>query len=608
MPKTYRSYSALYDRINKAPDKKLTYIGLAVILCSAGLLVYYAFYGLSAPDESFYITVPYRFMLGDRPFINEWHVSQLTAILQYPFVFLFLKVTGGTEGIILYFRLLFILFQTALSCVMFLKLKSRGFFPSLIAALLFNLYVPVGILSLDYYTLSMLPFAVIALILIFSDNITAPKLALCGTLYACAVLAQPSFAAGYLIWFILTAVFAVIRKQPHKLLTFRSLLWATAGIIPVFIVFCVFIFSKLTPAEFLSALPNIWRNEEYSSKTLLVGFPDFFVYLCKIFSWGLAAMALALILVIIDKQRQQRALIRISGAFIASAVSLVFAVIYAIKQTSSIPLLHLPFIVSYVGIIAYILLRNKDKRLLALWVSGVVYFFLLGLTSEAMAFVGSYGLVLSAVSSVFMICSLCSELIREPDAKKSAKKKTKKNAPRLSPVIMSLLLFMTVLCIHSGLMLSRDLVDFEYDREPLTKTVSVARGPYKGIRISPEEDRVYNDILNDIEFIDSLTDKKYSVFSNNPWHFLASGRLPLNFSLWYMYNGLLLDAYKDYCDYVNEQPEYIYIVNKNLMYDKAGESTRIDNEMEFINSNYDYDMTQLNAGLLIKTRTGDSAE
>ena len=47
-------------------------------------------YGLGLYDEAFYLTIPYRMCQGDKLFLNEWHVSQLSALLQYPLMKLYL--------------------------------------------------------------------------------------------------------------------------------------------------------------------------------------------------------------------------------------------------------------------------------------------------------------------------------------------------------------------------------------------------------------------------------------------------------------------------------------------------------------------------------------
>ncbi len=45
-------------------------------------------YGLGGSDEAFYLTIPHRLTLGDSLFYDEWHISQLSSVLVFPFVYI----------------------------------------------------------------------------------------------------------------------------------------------------------------------------------------------------------------------------------------------------------------------------------------------------------------------------------------------------------------------------------------------------------------------------------------------------------------------------------------------------------------------------------------
>ncbi len=66
-------------------------------------------YGYANIDEAFYLTIPYRMIQGDGLILHEWHLSQLSGLLLYPAVSLYLLIIGGTEGILFHFRILFTL-------------------------------------------------------------------------------------------------------------------------------------------------------------------------------------------------------------------------------------------------------------------------------------------------------------------------------------------------------------------------------------------------------------------------------------------------------------------------------------------------------------------
>lgn len=67
------------------------------------------FFGIDFTDESFYVAMPYRFLLGDRPFIDEVNITQTAALLLYPFTKVFYLLTNKLDGLVLYVRLLYFL-------------------------------------------------------------------------------------------------------------------------------------------------------------------------------------------------------------------------------------------------------------------------------------------------------------------------------------------------------------------------------------------------------------------------------------------------------------------------------------------------------------------
>jgi hypothetical protein len=62
--------------------------------------------GADVSDESFAIALPYRFALGDKPFVDELSIQQTTGVMLAPFVWVYVKIMGGPTGIVLYSRFL----------------------------------------------------------------------------------------------------------------------------------------------------------------------------------------------------------------------------------------------------------------------------------------------------------------------------------------------------------------------------------------------------------------------------------------------------------------------------------------------------------------------
>jgi len=68
-------------------------------------------YGLDLDDEGHLLAIPWRWALGDRPFVDEQHLVQVAALPVYPFVKLWALAGGGDAGgLVLYGRHLYLAF------------------------------------------------------------------------------------------------------------------------------------------------------------------------------------------------------------------------------------------------------------------------------------------------------------------------------------------------------------------------------------------------------------------------------------------------------------------------------------------------------------------
>ena len=95
---------------------------MIISICSIVLLIR-SFYSFSWSDESFYLTIVHRFWLGERIFQDEWYTTQLSTPLLLPFYSFFEWITGGNEGIYLYYRIIYWGISTVTAFLIFFKLK-----------------------------------------------------------------------------------------------------------------------------------------------------------------------------------------------------------------------------------------------------------------------------------------------------------------------------------------------------------------------------------------------------------------------------------------------------------------------------------------------------
>src|SRR3990167_1511710 len=87
------------------------------------MVVYSLYFGVTPYDEAFYISMPYRFILGDRPFVDEYNISQTAGFFTLPFIKGYLYLKGSTEGIFLFARYLHFFCCILLFGLVFLTFK-----------------------------------------------------------------------------------------------------------------------------------------------------------------------------------------------------------------------------------------------------------------------------------------------------------------------------------------------------------------------------------------------------------------------------------------------------------------------------------------------------
>jgi hypothetical protein len=190
-------------------------------MLAIGANVYRLHYGVDVSDESFYVAMAYRFALGDRPFIDEFMVTQGAALLLYPALKLFVWIREGTEGIILYSRYLHLAFTVFICAIIFAALRRAvDWRIALLAGLACVVFVPFNIHSPGYNTLGSGLFTAALSVGFFAHStgekvahvffagvfgslaaIAYPPLALpCGVFLFCAVAVSADRRTFFLAW------------------------------------------------------------------------------------------------------------------------------------------------------------------------------------------------------------------------------------------------------------------------------------------------------------------------------------------------------------------------------------------------------------------------
>lgn len=110
--------------------------------------------GVDLTDDAFATALAYRFALGARPFVDELNSSQTAALIVTPLVWLYVKATHGTAGIVLFMRVCFLVFRLAVGASVFAAIRRRlPFGLALTTSFFCVVFVPFSIPNLGYNVL-----------------------------------------------------------------------------------------------------------------------------------------------------------------------------------------------------------------------------------------------------------------------------------------------------------------------------------------------------------------------------------------------------------------------------------------------------------------------
>lgn len=125
---------------------------LFALLCAASLAVMArsAFVGLEI-DEEYALSLGYRLVSGDRLFYSMWEPHQLSSLPAAALLAVFIGITGGTTGVLVFFRLVVLVCKAGMSYVFYREFRrDLGRPAALLAALVLFAFVPKWFLGPDY--------------------------------------------------------------------------------------------------------------------------------------------------------------------------------------------------------------------------------------------------------------------------------------------------------------------------------------------------------------------------------------------------------------------------------------------------------------------------
>lgn len=598
-PRRCKAVAKFFSFIKKAQKQDIA----AAVCFAAGFLFLWAYslYNGTISDESFYITIPLRLLYGDGLFTDEWHLSQLSAVLMYLPAKLFVSITGGTAGIVLFFRRLFCLFQLSVAVASYILLKKSGYV-SVITSGMFLLYAALGVRTLSYNTLGV-GFFFLLCSLAYSlekDKENKLKMYFSGALLAAFVLCQPVGIVLYPVYFVMVCVFSLIKKKnTPSYFNFKSLLRLTLGILPVFVFFLYLLLKNSDIATIIKCIPGILSDVEHMKLGENVGIKTFAVF--AIFEdMTMAAGTGALIIfaavlalsLIIKKKSKIIAAISVCVGLFGYTLAFFFQ-LYFVSDSETDDINFFLLGLGLAGFAMYFLTNKKNTRAFVTFsCAGVLYALFMSISSNLRLDAEANGYLISGMGTLFFASDFVA------DMKENLPQKPSRIASYAARIcVFGLAVFFTV-----ANAVQPTVMKLCYSPEDSLMTDKA----FKGIHMPSDQALTYTKIGIDTDKINEITKDGDRVFvlENIPCIYIDGDFGMGAFSGWFIAAELEVSQVRDrfreyYALFPENLPDYVYV--PSYMYGETGlDTVRPKQFSAFAYALFDGEEIPLDNGILIR--------
>ncbi len=510
---------------------------VVALLAGIALLVYLlltARLGVGIADEAFYYSVPQRLLNGDRLFIEEWHLTQLSSLFSVLPYWLFTLCTGGTEGVILFMRVFFVISDILFYAYLYFKLREFGFW-GFISAFLFCAVLPEGNYAISYFTVSSMAIMAACILLFVDKNRKPYKSIAAGVLFAFGVVAEPLLFLLYIAYS--AAVFRYLisngrGKSPQfPFLQLREWFLFTGGGFVVLAALLIFFGVSGTLRSLSVTLPYLFTGDEFNRDNF-IEFPRIIPVVRFFGPAGCICVGLCYAVMLFftaskkwnDRSRLLLFLLSIAAFIICSVSGLisVFGGEYG-KGVMNFVLYHDVPILLIVPIL-YFLCNKKDGRFLAVWICGVLYSAAVDISSNVV--MGTGGRIVQ-IAGMLILAGLLPELrstLRGASKKTKAPAAERRREKAFSFVLaLGAVVFFVWNAAHIG------AEGFFQPAERMYRVDDRGRhfvdeltvGPFKNLRTNDEIRDVYLATLRDLDLIvQNANGAKFIAVGINPYMYL----------------------------------------------------------------------------------------
>ena len=512
---------------------------LAGLLGIALILFWRCFYSVNTTDEAFYIGTVYRLWDGDGILTDEWMPSQqLCSFWLYPFYALFRLLLGSNDGMILAFRLLYIVFQLCISGYLYKKLKGFGyvsFFPSFF----YLLSTAFNINNLSYNTMANSCLVALLVTLAMMERPDWKSCILCGIFASIIVMANPYAVFAYVLYGVACVLVSVILKKKEavpvavQFSTFAKMS-VTAAVVAV--VFMIFTLQNSTIKEIMENLPYIIGDQEHQQRWG-VKISDYFRYFREHYLGCVIVPLAASLMALVDKKRVQHGIFYMG----ISVVSVLPYMIYHGILSEYVPINLVTVPICFLGIPAFVVSKERHCKAFYVWyLPAMVYPFIVQITSNTGPLAVSAAFVSAGAASVFLTASWA----KEQELK-----------------IAKYAVWGTII-LQLAMMLVLRMTYVWADAPMSALDTKVERGAAKGLYTTAEDVQRYNEMYDDLDSLDMKEDDGFLVVGADPLLYLYADREVASYSTWQVFtNETRLYRYYEIHNGEGKFPEVVYCVD-----------------------------------------------
>ena len=530
--------NSYFNELSK-PSKKQRILFCFLALLSAVFL--YVIYFITVKyafdfsfDEPFPLSICERLFSGDKLIIDEWALPQFSAIFQYLPFYCFRKITGSTQGIVLFMRCVYIGTNILTYGYILLRYRKRPWV-ALTTAFLFCSFVPLCVCLLGYYYLPLIFMFAFATIIIDEDAVFRPaRLVIAGILLSGTVILNPGSAFLWLAYCLFVLLRAFAKKKGKNTFadyaflldtkTFKYLLFGVLLSAVVFLFYCLkssgfkVLFSSISSlamdtdgSHFHHVLTgsNLFHHIQETIQKYGI-----FFYLTFFETIGLIALR------VIRKKKPLKHPDQQTGFFI---VSLVFVLTYFSFFISHFHpmrpiLMESPIFIAWFGLNCCLLCERKHPKLFFFWLVGATLSITQDLISEA---TNGIGFAVCILPTILLTHQLIDELTsaESTQSKKKKRKQIPSGTKNLHLFRLAIALILTV-SFAWGII---NVCEFSYfyRKHPLDeKRFVIEEGPYKGLSMPENYVELYSDLISDLKIAKSISDKPVCIMGLYPVGYL----------------------------------------------------------------------------------------